>query len=226
MVTADQIERDGYAVVEGVIPPDFVGELIDACGAVALTDGAGRRNLLAEVPAARRLALSPQIRSLVTPQLGGAAFVARAILFDKTPAANWAVPWHQDTTIAVRKRRDVDGFGPWSVKAGVVHVQPPAAVLEGMLTVRLHLDGCGPKNGPLAVLPGSHRDGILCDEAVDRWKARHDPVVCRVGAGGAVLMRPLVLHASPRAASPAHRRVIHLEFAAADLPGGLEWARA
>jgi hypothetical protein len=64
--------------------------------------------------------------------------------------------WHQDRAIAVRDRVDVPGFGPWSVKAGLVHVEPPVDILERMLAVRLHLDDCGEDNGPLRVLPGSH----------------------------------------------------------------------
>jgi len=36
-------------------------------------------------------------------------------------------------------------------------------------------------------------------------------------------MCPLTLHASGPSASANHRRVIHIEYAAADLPVGLEW---
>ncbi len=36
-------------------------------------------------------------------------------------------------------------------------------------------------------------------------------------------MRPLLLHASASGTNPGHRRVIHLEYAAVSLPGGLEW---
>lgn len=35
----------------------------------------------------------------------------KGIVFDKTPAANWKVPWHQDLTICVERRIDVNGFG-------------------------------------------------------------------------------------------------------------------
>ena len=36
-------------------------------------------------------------------------------------------------------------------------------------------------------------------------------------------MRPLLLHASASGTAPGHRRVVHLEYAAEPLPGGLEW---
>ena len=101
-------------------------------------------------------------------------------------------------------------------------MQPPAEVLAGMLAVRIHLDDCGIDNGPLRVLPGSHRFGWLDDE-IDDWKQRVDPVTCTVGVRGAVVMNPLLLHASAAATLASHRRVIHIEYACADLPHGLQW---
>jgi len=155
--------------------------------------------------------------------LGPGAFAVRGILFDKTPDANWKVPWHQDLSIAVKEQIEVSGFGPWSLKAGVVHVQPPTGVLESMLAVRLHLDDCGPANGPLRVLSGTHRFGRLEAGSIERLRGEFNEVTCPVASGGALLMRPLILHASSAAKEPGRRRVVHLEFAAAELPGGLEW---
>ena len=186
----------------------------------------GVRGLLQASQAVRELARSPEIRALVTPTLGESAFAVRGILFDKTPDANWLVPWHQDLTIAVRERSDVPGFGPWSVKAGIVHVQPPAALLERMLTVRLHLDDCTEASGPLRVLPGSHRHGRLGVSEIAQWREAVTEVNCPVPSGGALLMRPLLLHASSPATLPEHRRVIHLEFAAELLSNGLAWQEA
>jgi ectoine hydroxylase-related dioxygenase (phytanoyl-CoA dioxygenase family) len=183
------------------------------------------RNLL-DVPAVRALVASAEVRALVEPLLGPDAFAVRSILFDKTPAANWRVPWHQDLTIAVQARRDVPGYGPWSRKAGVPHVQPPVAILERMLTVRLHLDTCDAANGPLRVLAGSHRAGCLSRDAMRRWRDTVPAITCEVPRGGALLVRPLLLHASSPATQPGHRRVVHLEFAAAPLPGGLRWHQA
>jgi ectoine hydroxylase-related dioxygenase (phytanoyl-CoA dioxygenase family) len=229
--SAFEVIRDGFAIIPSVIPRERVAELIDAVHGIGTETGvrgkAGAtyavRRLCEIVPAARRLSTSAEIRSLIEPFLGTSARVVRSLLFDKNPAANWKVPWHQDLTIAVRERREVEGFGPWSVKAGVVHVQPPVRVLAGMLTVRLHLDDCGPENGPLRVLPGSHKLGVLDAAAIADARSRITEATCTVGAGGVVLMRPLLLHASAPATVAGHRRVIHLEFAAADLPGGLEW---
>ena len=220
---------DGYAIVPAVLDDDSVDRVIAALDAA---QGAGVRrrgsvyairNLPEAVPAVGALAHSAAVRVLVEPILGPGAFAVRGILFDKTPDANWNVVWHQDLSIAVQERRDVPGFGPWSEKAGVTHVQPPAALLERMLTVRLHLDDCDETNGPLRVLPGSHGYGRLDAAAIEQWRARVAVRICPVPRGGALLMRPLLLHASSDALSPRHRRVIHIEFAAEGLPGGLAW---
>ena len=154
--------------------------------------------------------------------LGAGCVAVNATLFDKTPGRNWKVPPHQDVTIRVRERRAVPGFDTWWEKAGVPHCWPPAAVLEGMLAVRLHLDDCGPANGPLRVLPGSHAAGVLDAAAIDAWP-RDGEVTCLAPRGGVVLMRPLLLHASSAAESPGRRRVLHVEYAAPALPGGLAW---
>jgi hypothetical protein len=47
---------------------------------------------------------------------------------------------------------------------------------------------------------------------------------CTLPRGGVLLMRPLLLHASSPSAMPAHRRVIHIEYATGELPAGLTWA--
>jgi ectoine hydroxylase-related dioxygenase (phytanoyl-CoA dioxygenase family) len=224
------LDARGYALVPDVVSGDDVRRLLMALEEADGAEGVRRResvyairNLLEAVPAVAELARSPEVRALVEPVLGAGAFAVRGILFDKTPDANWKVAWHQDLTVAVRERREVAGFGPWSEKAGVVHVQPPAAVLERMVTVRLHLDPCGPENGPVQVIPGSHRAGRLSANEVQRWRAERAPEAACTGIGGVLLMRPLLLHASSPSTLPAHRRVIHLEFSADDLPGGLEW---
>jgi hypothetical protein len=133
-----QLEKDGYAIVPGAIGRAEVERLLAALDAAGGSEGARRResvyairNLLDAVPEVRALAESPAVRALVEPVLGASAFPVRGILFDKTPDANWKVAWHQDLAIAVRERRDTPGFGPWSEKAGVTHVQPPPPCWSG-----------------------------------------------------------------------------------------------
>ena len=155
--------------------------------------------------------------------LGPAARPVRAILFDKTAEANWKVAWHQDVTIAIREKRSAAGFSAWSEKDGVCHVQPPIEVLERMLTARIHLDDCDVENGPLRLFAGSHRAGRLDPQAIAGWRSTGKETVCTARRGDVLWMRPLLLHASSAAISPARRRVLHLEYASGSLPHGLRW---
>ncbi len=224
-------ERDGVAVIPNVLDDEQIEELIQAIERTPLAASARKRNqstyairnLLQDAPVVRRISCCAAVRALVEPMLGPNAFAVRGLLFDKTTNANRKVAWHQDLSIAVQRRVNVTGFGPWSVKAGVIHVQPPVGLLESMLTLRLHLDDCDEHNGPLKVLPGSHTRGKLSADMMQSWRAQIPELVCLVKRGGVVMLRPLLLHASSAAIKPAHRRVIHLEFAAEPLPGGLRW---
>ena len=223
----EQIAANGFAIVPNFLGTDETASLLDAVKAAnegrMIAGRGGLRNLLDRVPKVREFAESSGIRNLVEPILGQHAFAARGILFDKTPEVNWKVPWHQDLTIAVENKIEATGFGPWTVKDGVQHVQPPTEILESMLAVRVHLDECSEENGPLRLIPGSHSKGRLSAEQIHLIQAAASSVSCTVGQGGVLLMRPLLLHASSAAMSPNHRRVIHLEFASCNLPSGLRW---
>ena len=186
----------------------------------------GVRNLLDGSAAVRALARSRPVRSIAEAVLGDGCFVVRALLFDKTPVANWKVVWHQDLTIAVRERRDVEGYGPWSEKGGVTHVQPPPELLEQMLAIRVHLDDCGVDNGPVRVIKGTHRLGRLDATSIERLRAEHPESMCIARKGAVLAFHPLLLHASSTATVPGRRRVLHFEFASEGirrLPGNLEW---
>jgi hypothetical protein len=224
-----QLDRDGFAIISNVIEPAAIESLrqaIDRAGERAEVRRRGGiwgiRNLLDVVPAARELARTPELRAFVSSVLGDDCFAVRGTLFDKNPDANWSLFWHQDSIITVKQRIDVPGYSCWSIKAGVWHTQPPFEVFERMLAVRVHLDDSFADNGPLRVLPGSHRGGWV-DSQLDEWKSNCNEVVCEVAAGGVVLMRPLLLHASSASEQPTHRRVLQIEYAVDDLPGGLEW---
>jgi hypothetical protein len=219
-----EIEKNGFSTIDRYINPDSIESLIVDITDLNLTPGrAGIRNLLELAPSIGALARSQEIRSIVEPILGDTARVVRGIFFDKQPSANWKVPWHQDRTIAVKNRLDVPDYHPWSLKAGIPHVQPPTAILDRMLTVRIHLDKTDESNGALKVIPGSHCHGKLTDLEIDLWKQTSPGISCNCEAGGILLMRPLLLHASSMAIAPNHRRIIHLEYASSQLPSGLEW---
>ena len=217
------LDQLGFCIIPDAVPEEFLNELARSMESFSASLTPGARNLAEIAPPVARLAASREIVELLERLGAPGAFLVRSIFFDKQPGANWKVPWHQDLTIAVRQRKEIAAFGPWSRKEGIPHVQPPAEVLEKMVTLRLHLDDCDADNGPLKILPASHRYGILCPESVQKWRSECAEVVCAAARGDILAMRPLLLHASSQAVRPTHRRVIHLEFAMDELPGGLEW---
>jgi ectoine hydroxylase-related dioxygenase (phytanoyl-CoA dioxygenase family) len=217
------LARDGYVVVERLFAADALDALKTAFAnaAVARSERGGEtfgaRNILT-IPEVREIAQSPRITIV------DGMNAVRGIFFDKTPEANWPVAWHQDLTLALATRHETEGWTNWTVKRGVVHVQAPPDVLARMVTMRLHLDDCSEDNGPLRVIPGSHADGILRRAEITA-RAKSAEVTVTAKAGDALFMCPLLLHASSPAKRPAHRRVLHLEFAPPDLlPPRLDWA--
>ncbi len=214
-------ETTGGRLYPAAMPPDDVAGLRKQ--ADSWLQGRPGRRLQPDdwdrVPAVIRRSMAQIARECI----GEGARPVRVLLFDKTPDSNWSVAWHQDRVVAVRERAEVPGFGPWSIKDGVPHVEPPVAVLEGVATLRLHLDDCGADNAPLKVALGSHRLGLVpADRAAAVAEAL--PVeVCEAGAGDIWAYSTLVLHASERSRAHGHRRVLHVDFAAADLPEPLRW---
>lgn len=169
------------------------------------------------------LAADGPVGAVAAEMLGPAAQPVRAVLFDKTAQANWAVGWHQDRTIAVAARADVPCYGPWLIKAGLLHVEPPFSLLAAMVTLRIHLDSVGPKNAPLLVAPGSHRLGRIAEVDIAAAVARCGIATCLAAPGDIWLYATPILHASEAAAQPARRRVLQVDYAACSLPSGLAW---
>jgi hypothetical protein len=225
-----ELREKGFSVVPRVFDFHELEHLKGELSPIARSDAVRRRgetyairNLLEVCPAVRNLAESAQIRSLVSPILGDDAFPVRSLLFDKTAEANWLVPWHQDVTICVAEKRDVPGYGPWSIKAGQRYVQPPTAVLERMLSVRVHLDHCDESNGALRVIPSTHNHGRMNPNDIRCAEETNGISICSVERGGVLLLKPLLVHASSPARNAVHRRVIHIDFANSELHGGLSW---
>jgi len=161
--------------------------------------------------------------AIAAKAIGAGAKPVRAVLFDKSGAVNWNLGWHQDRTIVVRERREVPGFGPWSTKAGLQHVEPPFAIIEAMVTARLHLDPVDADNAPLRIAPGSHRLGRVPVDQIDAKVAELGEAKCLADTGDVWLYATAILHASSPAANPRRRRVLQIDFSAQSLPDGLEW---
>ncbi|MGY3087068.1 hypothetical protein ACVWYF_000094 [Hymenobacter sp. UYAg731] len=226
---ATQFADEGFAVLPTFYAPDEVAALLRVVESAAGNGPNFRRSqevfaireLLEEVPGLWPPLYSTALRELLAGLFPAGCQLVKAIYFDKPAGSNWLVPWHQDLMINVDQRADLPGFGPWTSKTEGISVQPPMAVLENVVTLRIHLDNCDATNGALKVVPGSHRHGVVPAAAI----ASHTPnaTTCAVPAGGAMLMKPLLLHASNRSTSNRSRRVMHLEFASVELPAGLAW---
>jgi len=215
------LARDGARRVRCAVDPATLHAVAAALPALA-PDRAGAR--LHGVAALRPiLASSGPVGAVAASVLGAGCRPVRAILFDKTEAMNWALGWHQDRTIAVLTRIEVEGFGPWTVKNGIPHVAPPFALLAGMVTLRLHLDRVTAANAPLLIAPGSHRLGRIAGPAVAEAVRSCGRVACLAEAGDVWLYATPILHASEAATEPAHRRVLQVDFAVGELPSGLDW---
>jgi Phytanoyl-CoA dioxygenase (PhyH) len=213
--------RDGAQRFRSAIEPAILQDIENAI-AHLMPNQAGVR--LHGIGTLRLLLTSPSPVAMVAASvLGEACRPVRAVLFDKTSTANWSLGWHQDRTIAVAERIDVDGFGPWSVKSGLVHVAPPFELLARMVTVRVHLDPVPATNAPLLIARGSHRLGRILVADVPDVVRRCSVLACLAGVGDIWLYATPILHASEAALEPARRRVLQVDFAAESLPGGLQW---
>jgi ectoine hydroxylase-related dioxygenase (phytanoyl-CoA dioxygenase family) len=227
-----EFNEKGYAIVEDIFSSEGVRGLIDEISRVEASGPAFRksgdlfaiRQFLKEVPGVRPLIFTAKFKSLINDYFGHDYFVVKSIYFDKPATSNWFVGWHQDLTISVDKKMDLPGFGPWTVKQDQFSVQPPVNVLERVVTIRIHLDDTDEDNGALKVVPGSHCNGVYRTGDAN-WK-REDASICRVGKGGVMIMRPLLVHSSNRTTNNKQRRVIHIEFCNGVLPEGLGWAEA
>lgn len=225
-----QVNKNGFAVLPGVIGSSKLVELTNILDRVSANNPLFRKQIdvfaircfLDQVPGAKELVLDQPIKEIITALSGGNYFVVKSIYFDKPGSSNWFVSYHQDLTISVNRKADIPGFGPWTTKQDLFAVQPPLEILENIYTIRIHLDDTDENNGALRVIPGSHKRGVYRPETID-WDNETE-TVCRVPAGGIMIMKPLLLHASSRTINEARRRVIHIEFADRALPAPLEWA--
>ncbi|MDE0879559.1 MAG: phytanoyl-CoA dioxygenase family protein [Sphingomonas bacterium] len=222
--------------------PDCLRLRLDRDGAqlvpAALTEAQCKaiEHALADLPVDRpgvRIGYAPTLRAILGTDgaigsialgvIGLHARPVRAVLFDKTAARNWALGWHQDRTIVVEHRADVEGFGPWTVKTGLVQVEPPFAILERMATLRVHLDPVDDTNAPLRIAPGSHRTGRIAEVDIPSIVARLGECDCRAARGDIWIYATPVLHGSRAADPPKRRRVLQLDYSADELPAPLRW---
>jgi ectoine hydroxylase-related dioxygenase (phytanoyl-CoA dioxygenase family) len=222
-----EFEENGFAILPAVLTHGEVDSVAENLSCWTLgRSRAGLRHVLRN-PCIGELAEDRRLLAIASHVLGSNAFPFRATLFDKSADANWLVVWHQDTALPLQQRRDVPGWGPWSVKDGVSYAHAPATALSKIVALRVHLDDSHAGNGPLRILPGTHTAGVLTDEEIGQCARQVAPITCLVERGGILAMSPLIVHSSSKSHAQTQRRVLHIEYAASiDLADALQLARA
>jgi len=223
------IQNSGYTVLDDIYSHQEIQNIIAVITQANQFSAAFRktedlfaiRRFLKEVPLSKPLIFNQKLKNIIS-DLDPGCFAVKSIYFDKPEKSNWFVAWHQDLTISVNNRVDLPGFNFWTKKFEQYSVQPPIEFLETGFTIRIHLDDTDENNGALKVIPGSHLKNIM--RANDPNLNLKKEELCPVRAGGIMVMRPLLMHASDRTTSNNQRRVIHIEFNNLELPAELGWA--
>ncbi|AXG74541.1 phytanoyl-CoA dioxygenase [Flavobacterium arcticum] len=225
-----EIEKDGFTIIPNVFSENDVNTIVSYINEVNTSSETFRksanlfaiRQFLKEVPKVKRELFNNNLKSIVSSIFGEDYFVVKSIYFDKPEESNWFVSYHQDLTISVNTKSDIEGYSSWTVKQGQFAVQPPINVLENIYTIRIHLDNTTEENGVLKVVPQSHNKEIYRPETID-WNTETE-TICNVDKGGIMIMKPLLLHSSSRTTNNKRRRVIHIEFSNKELPQEIHWA--
>lgn len=225
-----ELTQNGFTTINNIYSKEEIEQILLTIDQVDKTKETFRksadlfaiRQFLKEVPEVTNFVFNDNLRSIIRQIFGEDYFVVKSIYFDKPKSSNWYVSYHQDLTISVDRKIELENFGPWTRKQNQFAVQPPISIMENIFTIRIHLDDTDENNGALRVIPKSHLKKIYRPETID-W-TKEIETTCNVKNGGIMLMKPLILHSSSRTANNKKRRVIHLEFSNQELPSELKWA--
>lgn len=225
-----EISDKGFTIINEVFSEKEINQIIDVIGSIETSKETFRksedlfaiRQFLKEVPQSHQFIFNGNVNKIINEIFGNDYFVVKSIYFDKPEKSNWYVSYHQDLTISVDKKLDLEGFGPWTTKQNQFAVQPPIDYLKNIFTIRIHLDDTDENNGALKVVPNSHSKEIYRPETID-WNVETEEI-CSVNKGGIMIMKPLILHGSNRTTNHQKRRVIHIEFSNMELPEEINWS--
>ena len=227
--------ENGYLVVSNVLSADDVAELRQVTEKfVEDARHVSEHNVIYDLEDSHSPA-EPRVRRIKTPHAHHEAYARMvahpnilavlqklwgpSIRFDVSKlnlkAAGYGAPveWHQDWAFYPHSNQDV-------------------------LAVGIYLDDCGPENGPMMVLPGSHKGPVYDHHAQGYFCGAMDPTQCDLDFEKAVpLMGPAgtmtihharLVHGSAYNTSNKPRRFLLQSYAAADawplheLKGGLD----
>lgn len=223
-----EFHENGYTIIENIYSIDEVNQILTLIDSVNSNNPTFRRavdifairQFFREIPDIKDLIFNENLKAIIS-QFGDNYFVVKSIYFDKPETSNWFVSYHQDLTISVDQKVEIENFSSWTTKHNQFAVQPPLNILENIFTIRIHLDDTNENNGALKVISHSHKKGIYRPETIN-WKIEKE-AICNVYKGGIMIMKPLLLHSSSRTTNNKRRRVIHIEFSNIELPNMINW---
>ncbi len=233
MNRVNQINNEGFSIINNVYNQTEIEKLILLIEDVTENDSENAtfrksqdlfaiRQFHKEIPETLDFIFNENLKEIIESNFGKGYFITKSIYFDKPEKSNWFVAYHQDLTISVDRKIDVEHFENWTLKQNQFAVQPPTEILEDNFTIRIHIDKTTKDNGALKVINNSHSKGILRIENLDFENEKE--TICEVEKGGIMIMKPLLFHASNKTTNNERRRVIHIEFSKQKLPEGLEWS--
>ncbi|MFY1047318.1 phytanoyl-CoA dioxygenase family protein [Chryseobacterium sp. GP-SGM7] len=226
----NSITENGFTVINSIFSANEIEKISEVIQNIDTSKETFRksedlfaiRQFLKEIPEVKDLIFNENLKTIIKEIFGENYFTVKSIYFDKPEKSNWYVAYHQDLTISVDKKVELENFAPWTTKQNQFAVQPPLDILENIFTIRIHLDDTDENNGALKVVPKSHAKGIYRPETID-WNVETEKI-CNVEKGGIMIMKPLLLHGSNRTTNGKKRRVIHIEFSDKELPKELNWS--
>jgi len=230
---SNEINAKGFTIIDNVYSENEIEKLISLIEDVTENKNENAtfrksddlfaiRQFHKEIPKTLPYIFNKNLKDIIETAFGKGYFITKSIYFDKPEKSNWFVAYHQDLTISVDKKVEIENFENWTTKQNQFAVQPPKEILENNFTIRIHIDKTTKDNGALKVINDSHSKGILRIENLNF--ENETETICEVEKGGIMIMKPLLFHASNKTINNERRRVIHIEFSKQELPAGLQWS--
>ena len=217
-----QFESDGFVKLPFLASQSLLTEFTQTANLTQTAKSPGKRHLTGLKEPIADLLNDSKLKPILEKIIGGSFRPVRTIFFKKDLTANWFVPWHQDLTVALKRKRSHPEFTKWTIKNNVPHAEAPMSLLSKMVTLRLFLDPANQDNGAMWVAPKSHKLGKLKQDKITSLEKKE---VCFEGEKGALyLFSPLLLHRSEKSKTDVQRRALQIEIAPKNsLFQPLEW---
>lgn len=168
MNDSKEICSEGFIIINDIYTEDEIKKLISLIEDKTKNDSENAtfrksqdlfaiRQFHKEIPEILDFVFNKNLKEIIESNFGKGYFITKSIYFDKPEKSNWFVAYHQDLTISVDKKIEVENFENWTLKQNQFAVQPPKEILEDNFTIRIHIDKTTKDNGALKVINNSHQ---------------------------------------------------------------------